>query len=130
MSPLTQHCANILSHPKTCPVYHIPDTLCDRYDADDTAAKPEPSVQDFQPEPVQVPAPNDNSIATSNTNQEPKEEEPGIAAVKDEPMYGNGHDGDTAPAWNSGQANGGNAHQYNDAVMEHEPAPIGIKEDG
>ena len=45
-------------------------------------------------------------------------------------MYGNGRNGDDGTSWNAGQANGGNLHQYNDAAMEHEPAPIGIKEDG
>lgn len=44
-------------------------------------------------------------------------------------MYGNGHNGDTGPSWNMGQA-GGNSNQYNDAAVEQEPAPIGIKEDG
>ena len=45
-------------------------------------------------------------------------------------MYGDGQNSDTSPLWNAGQANGGNTHQYNDAAMEQEPAPIGIKEDG
>ncbi|KAL9137196.1 MAG: hypothetical protein Q9175_001590 [Cornicularia normoerica] len=106
------------------------DLFADLYDADDTAAKPEPSVQDFQPEPVQAPGPNDNGASTSDANQEPKDEESGGASVKEEPTYGNGHNGDTGPSWNAGQASGGNANQYNDAVMEQEPAPIGIKEDG
>lgn len=50
--------------------------------------------------------------------------------AKDEPMYGSGHNGDAESSWNAGQVNGGIAHQYNDAAMEQEPAPIGIKEDG
>ena len=100
------------------------------YDADDSAAKPEPSKQDFQPEPIQAPALNDNDAFTSNANQESKDEESGTVPVKDEPIYGNDHNGDNGPSWNAGQANGGNTHQYNDAVMEQEPAPIGIKEDG
>ena len=111
-------------------MYRFSDISCNSYDADDTAAKPEPSVQDFQPEPIQVPAPNDNSTFTSNTYQEPKDEDTGSALVKDEPMYGNGNNGDSGPSWNAGQMNGGIAHQYNDTAMEPEPAPIGIKEDG
>ncbi|CAF9936789.1 hypothetical protein IMSHALPRED_010895 [Imshaugia aleurites] len=106
------------------------DLFADLYDADETAAKPEPSVQDLQPEPIQAPAPTDNGTTTSTARQEPKDEEPGTLTVKDEPVYGNGYNGDNGPSWNVGQANGGNAHQYNDAAMEQEPAPIGIKEDG
>ena len=79
---------------------------------------------------MQVPAPTDNSALTATPKQEPNEEEPGSAPVKDEPMYGDGQNSDTSPLWNAGQANGGNTHQYNDAAMEQEPAPIGIKEDG
>lgn len=112
------------------PWYHDTDVFVHSYDADDTAAKPEPLVKDYQPEPIQAPAPNNNGAFTSDANQDQKEEESGSVPVKDEPMYGNGHNGDTGPSWNAGQANGGNAHQYNDAVMEQEPAPIGIKEDG
>ncbi len=100
------------------------------YDADDNTAKPEPSVPEFQPEPTQAPVPNDSDTFTSNTKQEPKDEDLRNLPVKDEQMYGNGYNGDTEPSWNIGQANGGSAHQYNDAVMEQEPAPIGIKEDG
>ena len=106
------------------------------YDADDTAVKTEPLVQDFQPEPIPVrapapaPAPDDNSAFTSYANQEPKDEDSDSVPVKDEPMYGNSHNGDTGLSWNVGQANGGIANQYNDATMEQEPAPIGIKEDG
>ena len=100
--------------------------------------KPEPLVQDFPPEPIEVPAPLpapapalvDNSAFTSNVIQEPKDEDSDSVPVKDEPMYGNGLNGDTGPSWNVGQANGGIANQYNDAAMEQEPAPIGIKEDG
>ena len=114
----------------TYPLYYIPDTFLNRYDADDTAVKLEPSVQDFPPEPVQIPAPNNTSAFTSGPKQEPNDEELGNIPVKDEPMYGNGQNGDTGPSWSAGQANGGNAHQYNDAAMEQEPAPIGIKEDG
>ena len=110
--------------------YHIPDIFSVSYDADDTAAKPDPSVPDSQPEPTPLPAPNDNSTLTSNTNQEPKEEESESVPVANEPMYENGDNGDSGPSWNAGQANGGNAHQYNDSAMEQEPAPIGIKEDG
>ena len=109
---------------------HITDITFNSYDADDTAAKPEPSVQDFQPEPIQAPAPNDNGAFTGDAKQEPKDEASGSVPVKDEPMYGNDHNGDTEPSWNAGQVNGGSAHQYNDAAMEQEPAPIGIKEDG
>ena len=87
-------------------------------------------MQDFEPEPIQAPAPNDNGAFTNDVKQEPKYEESGSVPVKDEPIYGNDHNGDTGPPWNAGQANGGNTHQYNDAVMEQEPAPIGIKEDG
>jgi len=43
-------------------------------------------------------------------------------------MYGNGQNGDTGSAWNAGQ--GGHTNQYNDGAMNHEPPPIGIKEDG
>ena len=107
------------------------DILSCSYDADDTAIKPEPSLQDFQPEPpLQAPAPNHNTSFLSDVNQKPKEEDIGTVPIKDEPMYGNGQNGDTGPSWNVGLANGGNTHQYNDAVMEQEPAPIGIKEDG
>ncbi|KAF6238917.1 hypothetical protein HO173_002789 [Letharia columbiana] len=106
------------------------DLFADLYDADDAAAKPEALVQDIQPEPIQASAPSDTGAFTSDANPEPKDEESGSAPIKDEPMYGNGHNGDTGPSWNAGQANGGNAHQYNDAAMEQEPAPIGIKEDG
>lgn len=106
------------------------DLFADLYDADETVAKPEPSIQDFQPEPIQAPAPNDNGAFTSDAKQELKDEESGSAPVRDEPMYGNGRNGDDGPSWNAGQANGGNTHQYNDAAMEQEPAPIGIKEDG
>ena len=87
-------------------------------------------VQDFLPEPTQAPAPNGNGASTSDANQKERNDDPENVPLKDEPMYGNDHSGDTAPSWNAGQANGGNAHQYNDAVMEQEPAPIGIKEDG
>ena len=66
----------------------------------------------------------------SDINQEAKDEEFGNAPVKDEPIYGHDQNGDSGPSWNAGQPNGGSAHQYNDAVMEQEPAPIGIKEDG
>ena len=66
----------------------------------------------------------------SNPNQELREEESENVPVQDESMYGNGQIGDTGPSWNGEQANGGNGHQYNDAAMEQEPAPIGIKEDG
>ena len=113
----------------TYPLYYFSDSF-DSYDADDTTVKPESSVQDFQPEPVQVPAPPDNGVITSSTNQEPKDEDLGSAPIKDEPLYGNDHNGDNGPSWNVEQANEGNGHQYNDAVMEQEPAPIGIKEDG
>ncbi|KAF6228410.1 hypothetical protein HO133_008140 [Letharia lupina] len=106
------------------------DLFADLYDADDAAAKPEALVQDIQREPIQASAPSDTGAFTSDANPEPKDEESGSAPIKDEPMYGNGHNGDTGPSWNAGQANGGNAHQYNDAAMEQEPAPIGIKEDG
>ena len=108
----------------------VTDIFIHSYDADDATAKPEPMVQDFQPEPTQAPASNGNGAFTSEANQEVKEEESGSIPGKIEPMYGNDHNGDTAPSWNDGQANGGNAHQYNDAAMEQEPAPIGIKEDG
>ena len=118
-----------LPNPITYPLYNFPD-VSNSYDADDTAAKPEPSVQDFQPEPVQVPVPPDNIALTSSTKQEPKEEESLSAPITDEPVYEEDHNGDTGPSWNVGQANGGNTHQYNDTVMEQEPAPIGIKEDG
>ena len=87
-------------------------------------------MEDFQSEPTQLPAPIDNSTLPSNTKQEPKEEEPESVPLTNEPIYENGDNGDTGPSWNVGQANGGNAHQYNDATMEPEPAPIGIKEDG
>ena len=100
------------------------------YDADDTTVKPEPPVQDFQPELVQAPAPSYNNTFTSDAKQEPKDEEAGSVPVKDEPMYGNGLNGDVGSPWYVGQANGGNTHQYNDASMEQDPAPIGIKEDG
>lgn len=100
------------------------------YDADDTVAKPEPSVQNFQSEPIQAPVPNNNAAFMSEAHQEPKDEDPGSVPLKDEPIYENGHNGDGGPSWNAGQANGGTAHQYNDAAMEQEPAPIGIKEDG
>ena len=66
----------------------------------------------------------------SDINQEPKDEEFGKAPVKEEAIYGNDQNGDSGPSWNAGQSNGGSAHQYNDAAMEQEPAPIGIKEDG
>ena len=108
----------------------ISDLFYRSYDADDTAAKPEPSVQDFHPEPVEAPVPNESVAFTSVAKQELKDEELGGIPVKEEPTYGNGHNDDTGPSWDSGQANGGNGHQYNDAVMEQEPAPIGIKEDG
>ena len=109
---------------------HFTDSILHSYDADETAAKPEPPVQDFQPEPVQTPAPKENGAFTSDANQVPKDEESGNLPVKEEPMYGNGQNGDTVSSWNAGQANGGSAHQYSDTVMEQEPAPIGIKEDG
>ena len=112
------------------PLCCIADISFHSYDVDDTAAKPDPSIQDFQPEPLQAPAPNDNTAFTSDANQDLKVEDSGSAPVRDEPIYGNGHNGDAGPSWNAGQANGGNAHQYNDAAMEQEPAPIGIKEDG
>ena len=112
------------------PLCHVTDAVLHSYDADETAVKPEPLVQDFQPEPIQAPAPADNGGATSDTNQRVKDEEAGSVPVKDEPMYGNGHNGDTGLSWNAGQANGGNTHLYNDAAMEQDPAPIGIKEDG
>ena len=66
----------------------------------------------------------------SDINQETKGEGYENAPVKDEAIYGNDQNGDSGPSWNAGQSNGGSAHQYNDAVMEQEPAPIGIKEDG
>ena len=117
------------AEPNNKPLYDFPDFF-NSYDADDTTVKPEPSIPDFQPEPVQVPVPPDNSALTSSTKQEPKDEESLSAPTQDEPVYGDDHNGDTGPSWNVGQANGGNSHQYNDTVMEQEPAPIGIKEDG
>ena len=118
-----------LPNPITYPLYTFPD-IFNSYDADETATKQEPSIQDFQPEPVQVPVPPDNGALTNSTKQEPKDEEPLSAPIKDEPVYGDDHNDDTEPSWNGGQTNGGNTHQYNDTVMEQEPAPIGIKEDG
>ena len=50
--------------------------------------------------------------------------------IKDEPTYENGYDGATAQPWNEEQQNEGHTNQYNDAPMEHEMPPIGIKEDG
>lgn len=52
------------------------------------------------------------------------------APIKDEPTYGNGHNDDASHGWNGDQVNGGQPGQYNDAHMEHDLPPIGIKEDG
>ena len=43
-------------------------------------------------------------------------------------MYGNGQNGDGGHAWNG--TNGGQPNHYNNGGMDHEPAQIGIKEDG
>ena len=94
------------------------------YDGDDAPAKPEASVQhDYQPEPVEASAPE-----TSGVTQEPKVEYSTDPNSKDEPMYGNGQNGDVGHSWNG--ANGGHSHQYNNTGMDHEPSQIGIKEDG
>ena len=107
------------------------DHFCFSYDGDDTATKPEPSaLPDFQPEPVQAPNPTGNGVLPTNVNQEPKAEDQTEFPIKDEPIYGNGHNEDAGPAWNGGQGNEGQSNLWNDAPMEEESRGIGIKEDG
>jgi len=69
-------------------------------------------------------------VNRSGTNVANSFDTPTEARVKDEPMYGNGHIDNGGQGWNGDQANGGHSGQYNDAQMEHELPPIGIKEDG
>jgi len=45
-------------------------------------------------------------------------------------MFGNGQNGNTGSSWNNEHFNGNHAGQYNDAQMEQDLPPIGIKEDG
>lgn len=98
------------------------------YDGDDAPAKEEATAQpDFALEPVEAPAPTENELGTINTNDFNNHTE---AAAKDEPMYGNGQNGDAGQAWNGGQIQEGHTNQYSEAQMEHDLPPIGIKEDG
>ena len=55
---------------------------------------------------------------------------PSETPVKDEPTYGNGQNGDVGQSWNVEQADENQSGQYNDAQMEQDLPPIGIKEDG
>ncbi|KAK4693506.1 hypothetical protein P7C71_g3903, partial [Lecanoromycetidae sp. Uapishka_2] len=104
------------------------DLFADLYDGDDAPAKPDPPAQqEAAPEPTQIPAPIEYAPFPENDTQQPKTES-SSDTVKHEAMYGNGQSGDTGLAWNGGQ--GGPSNQYNDGAMNHEPPPIGIKEDG
>lgn len=97
------------------------------YDGDEAPTKPELPHQNAVAEPVQVPASTEYASFPSNDTQQAKPEPSDGIPVKDEPMYGNGQNGDSGPAWNTGH---GGQNQYNDGAMNHEPPPIGIKEDG
>ncbi len=98
------------------------------YDGDDAPAKEDTAAEpDFPPPIVEAPAPVVNGLGTNNINTFDAPPEP---PIKEEPMYGNGHNDDAAQGWNGDQVNGGHSGQYNDAHMEHELPPIGIKEDG
>ena len=91
--------------------------------------KPEPHTQqELVPEPAEAPAPTEYAPTSHDTTQETKIEPAIDTTVKDEHMYGNGQNGDVGNAWSG--ANGGPSNQYNNTGMDHEPAQIGIKEDG
>ena len=55
---------------------------------------------------------------------------PSETPIKDDPAYEHGQNGETGQSWNIEQADEGQSGQYNDAQMEHDLPPIGIKEDG
>lgn len=98
------------------------------YDGDDAPAKYDVAAQpDFAPEPVEAVPPPQNESAG---NEAPSLDAPNEAPVKEEPMFGNGQNGNTGSSWNNEHFNGNHAGQYNDAQMEQDLPPIGIKEDG
>ena len=74
----------------------------------------------------EIAAPPQNSILNDTNNFDAPIEAP----VKEEPAYGNGNIDDSGQSWNVDQVNGIMPNQYNDAQMEQDLPPIGIKEDG
>ncbi|MCJ1280412.1 hypothetical protein MMC21_008240 [Puttea exsequens] len=103
------------------------DLFADLYDGDDVPAKAEPITEPDYTEPAQPSAPITYPPFPYNEAQQPDPSHINDLPAKDEPMYGNGTDGDTGPAWNQAQVGSNN---YNEGPVDHEPAPIGIKEDG
>ena len=71
--------------------------------------------------------PPENDADMSNTSNV---DGPSDMPVKDEPAYGNGHGGDPGQPWNEEHESEGHMNHYDDAQMEQDLPPVGIKEDG
>ena len=96
------------------------------YDADDAPVKEEIVIpQESAPEPESF-APQQSEPVTSDANYEA----PGETPLKTEPNDGNVQNDDNEQSWNTDQMGGNHSVSYNDAQMEQDLPPIGIKEDG